>query len=103
VSPEISVTDDSAADRYVIDADGRRVGFLTYDLRPGQIALLHAEIDPAIERRGLGSKLVAHALADARARGLEVLPYCPFVRAYMAEHAEYRDLIPAQGRSRFGF
>lgn len=103
VNGEISVFDEPEAGRYVIDADGRPVGLLTYRLKPeGLIALLHAEIDPALERRGLGSKLVAFALEDARGRGLSVLPFCPFVRAYIQEHPEYRDLVAKESRARFG-
>jgi hypothetical protein len=102
VSPDVSVTDEPAADRYVIDADGSRVGFLSYRLDTEQIALLHAEIHPAVERHGLGSELVAFALDDARVRGLAVLPHCPFVRAYIEQHHEYRDLVPEASRARFG-
>lgn len=101
VSPEVIIADDPAAHRYVIDADGSRVGFLSYRLDSDEIALLHAEIQPAVERRGLGSKLVAFALDDARARGLAVMPYCPFVRGYIERHPEYRDLVPEAGRAQF--
>jgi uncharacterized protein len=43
--------------------------------------------------RGLASQLVAGALENVRARGLKVVPRCPFVRAYIARHPEYRDLL----------
>ena len=102
VSPEVTVADEPAADRYVIDADGDRVGFLSYRLDTDHIALLHAEIETARERHGLGSQLVAFALQDARDRHLSVLPYCPFVRAYIMQHPEYRELVPEASRARFG-
>jgi uncharacterized protein len=101
VSADITIADQPERDRYVIDADGSRVGFLSYRLDSDEIALLHAEIQPAVERRGLGSKLVAFALDDARARGLAVMPYCPFVRGYIERHPEYRDLVPESGRAQF--
>lgn len=101
MAPTVTIADDPAADRYVIDAEGTRIGLLSYRLDGDQIALLHAEIQPAMERRGLGSKLVAFALDDARARGLAVMPYCPFVRAYIERHPEYRDLVPEAGRVQF--
>ena len=28
-----------------------------------------------------------------RAAGLKVIPQCPFVKAYIEKHAEYRDLL----------
>lgn len=50
----------------------------------------------------LGGKLVAHALDDVRARGLAVLPFCPFVNSYIEGHPEYLDLVPAEHREKFG-
>jgi len=42
---------------------------------------------------GLGSVLARGALADARRRGLPVVPICPFIAAYIRRHAdEYADI-----------
>jgi predicted GNAT family acetyltransferase len=97
VDSEITVTDRPEASRYEITADGELVGFVTYRLSPGVIAFLHAEVDPARERRGLGSRLVADALNDARARGLAVRPVCPFVAYYVESHPDYADLVAGAG------
>jgi uncharacterized protein len=40
-------------------------------------------------------------LDAARAGGLAVLPFCPFVRRYIQRHREYADLVPANERPRF--
>ena len=53
------------------------------------------------EGRGLGSQLVRSALADARRDGLAVLPFCPFVRSYIASHTEELDLVPENMRATF--
>lgn len=88
-----SVVDNSERQRYELTAEGRPIGFVTYRIEPGVIALLHAEVDPAHERQGWGSRLVAGALHDARQRGLKVRPVCPFVVAYIAGHADDQDLL----------
>ncbi len=94
MSTDIVVADHSRADRYEIEVDGERVGFVTYRRSPGLITFLHAEVDPACERRGYGSRLVRDALDDARTQGLAVVPQCPFVAAYIRDHAEeYGDLL----------
>lgn len=31
-----------------------------------------------------------------------MLPYCPFVKAFIAKHEEYLDLVPEAKRARFG-
>jgi predicted GNAT family acetyltransferase len=92
----ISVADNPEAARYELTVDGERAGFVTYRQSPGVIALLHAEVDPARERRGLGSRMVRETLDDARARGLAVRPVCPFVRWFIETHEEYRDLLASR-------
>jgi uncharacterized protein len=89
---EITVADNPQAARYELTVDGERAGFVTYRQSPGVMALLHAEVDPSRERRGLGSRLVRGALDDARARGLAVRSVCPFVQWFIETHAEYQDL-----------
>jgi predicted GNAT family acetyltransferase len=98
--PEIRVTDQPEARRYVIEADGEHAGLLLYRLEPERIIFTHAEIDPDLEGQGLGSQLAGFALDDARSRGLEVLARCPFVESYMQRHPEYTDLVPVDLRSR---
>jgi uncharacterized protein len=90
---DVAVADNPEAARYELTVNGERAGFVTYRRSPGVIALLHAEVDPDRERRGLGSRLVRGALDDARARGLAVRPVCPFVQWFIETHAEYRDLL----------
>ncbi len=48
------------------------------------------------------STLVRAALDTTRTRGLAVRPDCPFVRAYVARHPEYLDLVPEDLRPRLG-
>jgi hypothetical protein len=62
---------------------------------------VHTETLSGHEGRGLGSELVRGALDDARRRGWQVRPFCPFVRSYIAKRPEYRDLVPAHERARF--
>jgi hypothetical protein len=89
----VSVADHPEAERYELTAEGERVGFVTYRVDPEVITFLHAEVNPVHERQGWGSRLVAGALDDARARGLKVRPVCPFVAAYIERHPDYRDLL----------
>ena len=87
-SAQVVVRDNPDAQRYELLVDGEVVGELQYRLRGDAIVLVHAEVAPALEGEGLGSKLVAGALSDIRARGLRAIPVCPFVRAYLRRHPE---------------
>ena len=99
---DVAITDLPAEARYVLDIGGRRAGFVTYRLGDGQIALLHAEVDPSMRSHGLASRLIEFTLDDARARRLSVLPYCPFVRHFIEQHDEYLELVPRDAQARFG-
>jgi predicted GNAT family acetyltransferase len=87
-SAQITVRDNPDELRYELLVDGTMAGEILYPLRSDAVVLVHTEIAPQFERQGLGSKLVAGALADIRARGLRPVAVCPFVRAYLQRHPE---------------
>ncbi len=70
--------------------------------RPGLIAFVHTEVDERLKGRGLGDRLIRFALEDARTRGLAVLPFCPFVKAFIERHREFEALVPDTYREQFG-
>ncbi len=97
----IEIAEDADKKRYEIHSDGKLAGFVTYRLKPGLIELVHTEIDEEFEGHGLGSRLIAFALDDARERNLAVLPFCPFVNDYIQRHRQYVDLVPEGRRAEF--
>ncbi|MEI9927684.1 MAG: GNAT family N-acetyltransferase [Sphingomonas sp.] len=86
------VHDNPAHSRYEL-VEQNHLAFAAYRLADGVIAFTHTYVPPALEGQGIASRLIAFALADARARGLEVRAECAFVRAYLARHPEERDLL----------
>lgn len=96
------IADHSEAQRYEIHVGEALAGFLQYRSRPGLIALIHSEVRERFEGQGLGGKVTVFALDDARERELDVLPFCPYVNAYIQRHREYVDLVPAAYRESFG-
>lgn len=98
----VEIHDDRDQDRYEAVVDAASAGFAAYRLRPKLIAFTHTEIDDAFAGHGVGSTLIRWALDDARERSLDVLPFCPFVNAFIQQHPEYIDLVPVSHREAFG-
>ena len=99
---ETRVVDAPERARFEIFADGRLAGFAEYNRSERQIEFTHTEIDPAFEGKGLGSILARAALDAAREAKLAVLPYCPFIKGWIAKHPDYADLVPEGRRAHFG-
>ena len=97
----VQVVDTPERSRFEVRVDGEIAGYAEYRRRPGLIAFVHTMIDPRFEGQGLASQLVRAALSEARSDELSVLPFCPFVRGYVARHTEYLDLVPDGMRAQF--
>ncbi len=87
-----ALRDNTALSRFELDAGGV-TAFMKYRLAGSVITLDHTETPREARGRGIASRLVEAALDTARARGLKVVPRCPFVSAWLARHPEYRDLV----------
>jgi len=99
---EFSVVDAPARQRFEIRDGDRVAGFTEYRRRGDVIAFIHTEVASEYEGRGVGSRLISSVLDIAREDGARVLPFCPFVRGYIAKHADrYLDLVPADLRADF--
>ena len=81
--------------RYAAYLDGRRLGHATWVKVHDTVVLPHTEVDPEWEGRGIGSLLARRAFDDARADGLTVLPFCPFMKRWAELHPAYRDVVRA--------
>lgn len=86
--PLTRVVDNPQELRYELWLDDRLAGEIRYVRENGKVVLVHTEIDPSLEGQGLGNVLVQGALDDLKARGLEYVPLCPFVAAYLRRHPQ---------------
>jgi uncharacterized protein len=87
-----AIRDNTALSRFELDAGGVTV-FMNYRLAGNVISLDHTETPVAARGRGLASQLVEGVVQMLRARGLKVVPRCPFVRAYFDKHPELADVV----------
>ncbi len=99
---DVTVAEAPERERYEIHVDGELAGFTEYRGHGATRAFTHTEIEPRFEGQGLGGQLLSATLDDVRRRELHVLPICPFVKAYLARHEEYLDLVEPRIRRAFG-
>jgi predicted GNAT family acetyltransferase len=88
------VVDNKANSRFELVVDGH-LAAAYYKLDGDVITFIHTEVPPELGGRGVGSKLVQGALDQLRSEGLQVIANCPFVKAWIGKHDEYRDLLKA--------
>jgi hypothetical protein len=73
--------------RFEATLDGYH-GRLEYGTSPGQLTLVHTEVDGALEGRGVAGALVRAAVDHARQQGLKVDAVCEYARSYLDRHPE---------------
>ena len=86
------VVHNHAEGRYELTVDGQRA-LTAYRLDDNIATFLHTEVPATLEGRGVGTRLIAGALADERSRGWTVRPTCPFVARYFEKHPELGDML----------
>jgi predicted GNAT family acetyltransferase len=89
---DAQIRDNRERSRFEVTVEGH-VAHADYRIDGDVITFTHTIVPPALEGRGIASRLILHALNDVRARGLRVVPQCPFVAAYIRKHPEWADLL----------
>ncbi len=69
------------------------IGYLSYRLVGGRVALWSAAVLPDYRDHGVAAALIAKALDDIRTSGKKVTVICPIVRRVIDHHPQYEDLV----------
>lgn len=64
-----------------------------YRMHGNTMMLVHTEVPPQLEGRGVASQLVRAAFDYAQANGMDVLPVCSYVSAWTRRHPEVEPLL----------
>ncbi|GGE98984.1 N-acetyltransferase [Stappia taiwanensis] len=90
---EIRREEGESKGRYVLLLDGHEAE-MTYS-RAGATTIIidHTGVPDALRGRGAGKALVQRGVEDARAEGRRIVPLCPFAKAEIARHPEWRDVL----------
>lgn len=89
---QVEVRNNVEEEWYEAEVEGK-LALAAYKLRGNTITFTHTEVPEELEGQGIAGQIVRFALDDARARGLKVIPRCPYVAGYIRRHPEYQDLV----------
>ena len=81
------VHDNKPDRRFELQIDGH-VAFLDYERARGEIRLLHTEVPPELQGRGLATQLIRHAIEIAKHEKRQVVSMCAAVDNYLAKHGK---------------
>ena len=84
---------DEARHTFVLNVDGGQAVLHYHPVDRATVDFQSTFVPVALRGRGLGGRLVVHALGWAQARGMRVIPSCWFVSDVVASHPEFRSLI----------
>ncbi|SIT91643.1 hypothetical protein SAMN05421665_3433 [Yoonia rosea] len=77
---------------YIVHGSGKSE--LTYSVVSSkQVIADHTEVASGHEGEGVGLMLLREFVADARSKGFQILPLCPFVNAQRRKHPEWSDVF----------
>ena len=82
-----------AKGRYVAELDGAEAELTFTRVPPDRLTLDHVGVPKALEGKGIGGALVAHAVAKARADRTKLVARCPFAAAQFKRHPEWSDVF----------
>lgn len=90
----IELEDKGNKGRYVVRGPDGAEAEMTYTrVGESRIIIDHTGVPDAFRGQGIGARLVARAVEDARAAGKTILPLCPFAAAQFKRHPEWADVL----------
>ncbi len=87
----VAMRDNPEARRYEAELDDGGMAVKDYRLGRDRIAFTHTEVPDEHRHRGIAGQLTKFALDDAVARGLKLMPYCPYTAWYIERNPEYQE------------
>jgi predicted GNAT family acetyltransferase len=93
---ELRLVDSSQRRRYeIIAADEvEPVAIVDYAMRDaGTVLLMHTEVRPELEGRGIGTRTAELVVDHVRRSGLRAIVGCPFLTSWLRRHPDEQDIL----------
>jgi predicted GNAT family acetyltransferase len=78
--------------RFEISIDGH-FAFIDFKERGDIISLIHTETEPELAGKGAAAAVVEKTLQYLQDHHKALMPYCPYVFAYIKRHPEWKEIV----------
>jgi len=89
---ELDIKHNAAARRFEATVD-KLLARCDYRMHGNTMMLVHTEVPPQLEGRGIASMLVRAAFDHAKESGMDVLPVCSYVGAWTRRHPDVEPML----------
>ncbi|MCG2587672.1 GNAT family N-acetyltransferase [Rhodohalobacter sulfatireducens] len=91
--PKGTFSDNKEKKRFELQV-GEITAFVDYIInKKGNIYLTHTEVPKEAEGQGYAKELLENVFREIEKRELELVPICPFVKAYLHRKPEWKKLL----------
>jgi hypothetical protein len=78
---------------FYYEPEAKRLAEMTYSKAGTQMIIIdHTEVDESLTGKGVGLELLKYAIDFVRERKIKILPLCPFAKAMLQKHPEWKDV-----------
>lgn len=78
--------------RFEIEINGH-FAFINYKESQSKISLIHTEAEPDLAGTGAAAAVVEKTLQYIQKSEKKLLPYCPYVFAFIKKHPEWKSIV----------
>lgn len=91
---EIQQEDDGNKGIFFVEQNQQKIAQMTY-VWAGETKIIidHTEVDDSLGGKGVGKQMVDKAVEFARAKGIKIIPLCPFAKSVFDKVEEYKDVL----------
>lgn len=91
---EVLQTDNSTRGKFYINVEGKQAAEMTYTWAgTDRIIIDHTDVGEILRGKGAGKQMVLKVVEFARAKGISIIPLCPFAKSVFDKNEDLRDVL----------
>lgn len=91
---EVKQEETASKGAFFIEKNGRRLAEMTYSKAgTDRVIIDHTQVADELRGQDAGNEMLQEAVAYARAKGISIIPLCPFAKSVFEKNPELRDVL----------